>query len=181
MGYDLFAAILFAAITPLVILGFIVFWVMTHRERLRVEDTWEAYAAARTREYFPARGEWPNRLSPGVRWTADDVTYELTVVGAEGSARTRLRAKPRIRLLGSFAVRFDGGVLRTTQQPAGIATRVLENGAERALRSFRQYDDVTLDYRRGRLILEWPGREENVARLDEAARVITQLVASCET
>jgi hypothetical protein len=52
---------------------------------------------------------------------------------------------------------------------------VLDAGARRALLGFRQHDDVALTYRRGKLILEWPGRESNDARLDEAARVIREL------
>lgn len=180
MGYDLIAAVFFVALTPLVILGFIAFWFMTHRERAELEDTWEHYAAARTREYFPARGEWPNRLSPGVRWTHGNVTYQLTAVGIEAGARTRISAKPHGRLLGSFALRFDGERLAITEQPAGLAERVLASKARRALLSFRQYDDVTLTYRRGRLTLEWPGRESNFPRLDEASAVLQTFVEAVD-
>jgi hypothetical protein len=180
VGYDLFGALFFSALTPLVILGFIIFWVMTNQERALVEDNWESYANRRSREYFPARGEWPNRISPGVRWTADFVTYELTAVGVEANARTRISGKPRERLLGSFALRFEGAELIVTESHAGLAARVLEGAGRRALLGFRQRDDVTVRYRRGRIALEWPGRETNDARLDEASRVVTTLVAGVE-
>lgn len=188
MGYDLFGGLFFAALTPLVILGFVVFWVMTHRERAVVEDNWETYAAKRGREYFPARGEWPNRSSPGVRWVRDSVAYELTAVGVEAGARTRMSGKPRERLLGSFMVRFEGAALIVTETHRGLAARVLDaagssaepGAARRALLGFRQMDDVTLRYRRGRIALEWPGRETNDARLDEASRVIEALVAAVD-
>lgn len=180
MGYDLLGGLFFAALTPLVILGFVVFWVMTNEERAAIEDNWEELAIRRGYEYFPARGEWPNRISPGVRWVKDAVTLELTAVGVEASARTRITARPRERLLGSFALRFDGAALVVTETHPGLASRVLEGGARRALLGFRQRDDVTARYRRGRIVLEWPGREVNDARIDEASRVVTLLVGGVE-
>lgn len=180
MGYDLFGGLFFAALTPLVILGFILFWVMTNRERAHVEDNWETYAAKREREYFPARGEWPNRNSPGVRWVVSSVPFELTAVGVESGARTRMTGKPRERLLGSFMVHFEGAELIVKESHPCLAERVLDAGGRRALLGFRQKDDVTLRYRRGRIALEWPGRETNDARLDEASRVIAELVTAVD-
>src|SRR5690606_24695954 len=89
---------------PLVLLGFVVFCAMTARERRLIEDHWETYAARRRREYVPARGEWPNRTSPSVLWKASDVRYELSVIGVERNARTRLVAWPHEGLLGRFVV-----------------------------------------------------------------------------
>lgn len=194
MGYDLLGGLLFAALTPLVILSFIAFWLMTNRERAFIEQAWESFAASREREFVPARGEWPNRTSPLVRWSRDDVAFVLSVVGLEGGARTRLAARPRGRLLGGFAVRAGaraddelaiGDALfsqtfAVRERPAGLAERVLDAEAQRALLSFRQRDDVTLRYRRGAIVLEWPGREANDARLEEAERVVASLVAKID-
>lgn len=180
MGYDLFGGLLFAALTPLVILGFVVFWLATDSERAFIEDHWEAFAASRGWEYFPARGEWPNRNSPGVRWVSAHRTYELTAVGVEASARTRVTGRPIERLLGSFKVRFEGAEMIVTESHGGLAARVLDGESRRAFLGFRQWDDVTLRYRRGRISLEWPGRESNDARIDEASRVIEILVRGVE-
>ncbi len=190
MGYEILVALFMTVIVPLVVLGFIAFWAMTNRERAIIEDTWRSYALARHREYVPARGEWPNRTSPSVRWSSDDLRIELSVVGAEANARTRLVAWPRGKLLGNFVVgqkdRHRGGTggitdlafqstFSVTERPHGLAARVLDDRARRALLGFWQHDDVVLTYRRGKLILDWPGRESNDARLDEATRVIREL------
>ena len=197
MGYDLIGGLLFLVLAPLVILGFIAFWKMTNLERAEIERTWEMYAANREREYVPARGEWPNRTSPSIRWRRDDIDFALSLVGLEADARTRVSARPHGRLLGSFevltsttrsdesGVRFADAAFSQTfvvsERPAGVAARVLNEGARRALLGFRQGDDVALRYRRGRLILEWPGRESNDARLDEAERVLRELVRGVDT
>lgn len=190
MGYDLIGAVLFAALTPLVVLGFVAFWMMTNRERSDLERAWETWAAARGRELVPARGEWPNRTSPAVRWTADDVSFVLTVVGAEARARTRLVARPRGRLLGSFRVRagvagageskvgdaYFAQAFALRERPAGLAARVLDDESQKALLRFRQRDDISLSYHRGRITLEWPGRESSDARIAEAEHVVAALV-----
>ena len=189
MGYEILVALFMTVLLPVVLLGFIVFWAMTSRERAFIEDSWRSYAVTRHREYVPARGEWPNRTSPSVRWMSDELRLELSVVGAEANARTRLIAWPRGKLLGNFTVgpksrhRGSGGIADpafesaygVTERPNGLAARVLDEPARRALLGFRLRDDVMLTYRRGKLILEWPGRESNDARLDEAARVIREL------
>ena len=195
MGYEILVALFMTVLMPVVVLGFIVFWSMTSRERAVIEDSWRSYAVTRHREYVPARGEWPNRTSPSVRWAAGELRLELSVVGAEANARTRLVAWPRGKLLGSFTAgprsRNRGGTGGITdaafesafgvaERPNGLAARVLDDGARRALLGFRQRDDVVLTYRRGKLILEWPGRETNDARLDEAARVIRELARGVE-
>lgn len=189
MGYEILVALFLTVLAPLVVLGFVAFWVTTSRERAFIEDTWRSYALLRRREYVPARGEWPNRTSPTVRWLDGDLRLELSVVGVEAGARTRLVAWPRGKLLGSFTVvprgRHSGtGGIRdaafacafaVSDKPSGLAARALDARARRALLAFRQHDDVILSYRRGKLILEWPGRESNDARLDEAARAMSEL------
>jgi hypothetical protein len=177
MGYELLVAFFCTVLLPLVVLGFVVFWTMNHRERAEVEDTWESYAAGRAREYLPARGEWPNRTLPAVRWKAGDLRFELSTVGAEAGARTRLAVWPRGRLVGGFVVRpAPGGAVDVSEsKPAGIADAVLDASARRALLGFWQHDAVVLRYGRGRLALEWPGREQNAARIDEAVVVVTAL------
>ncbi|MBX3200804.1 MAG: hypothetical protein KF850_04645 [Labilithrix sp.] len=189
MGYEILVALFLTVLAPLVILGFVAFWAMTSRERALIEDTWRSYALSRGREYVPARGEWPNRTSPTVRWLDGDVRLQLSVAGVEAGARTRLVAWPRGKLLGTFTVvpkgrqSGTGGIhdaafacaFAVTDKPSGLAARVLDARARRALLAFRQHDDVVLAYRRGKLILEWPGRESNDARLDEAARAMTEL------
>lgn len=196
MGYEILAAFVGVVLLPLVLLGFIAFWAMTARERRAIEDGWETYAARRQREYVPARGEWPNRTSPSVRWKANDVRYELSVVGVEGNARTRLVAWPHESLLGRFVigsknrVKNDGAkdlddaffqaAFAVSERPAGIAARALDAAARKALLGFWQRDDIVLGYRRGKLILEWPGRESNEARIDEAERVLGELARSVD-
>jgi hypothetical protein len=197
VGYELLLAFFLMVLLPLVIAGFIASWMMTHEERQTLEQTWEGWALKRSREYVPAYGEWPNRTSPNVRWQGDDFSFSLSARGKEGGARTRLVAWPRGRLLGDFTVVsrtsaaastrrssidveiedefFASAFVVTAERPSGIAGRVLDDDARRALLGFWQRDDVRLLYRHGRLTLEWPGRESNQARLDEAERVLCEL------
>lgn len=193
MGYEILATFFLMVLMPLVILGFITFWALVSNERAMIEDTWRSYARSRDREYLPARGEWPNRTSPSVRWVDDDLRLQLSVVGVEANARTRLVAWPPGKLLGSFVVQQKrdrkedaAGIhdaafecaFAVSSKPDGLALRVLDEKARRALLGFWQRDDVVLTYRRGKLTLEWPGRESNDARLDEATRVMGEL-AQC--
>jgi hypothetical protein len=195
MGYGILFTLFLIVLVPSVVLGFVVFWSLVSRERAFIEDTWRSYALARHLEYVPARGDWPNRSSPSVRWLNGDLRLRLSVVGVEGNARTRLVAWPRDKLLGTFMVRQkrrrseeNGGIhdpafecaFAVSSRPQGLAARVLSERARRALLGFWQRDDVVLTYRRGKLILEWPGRESNDARLDEAARVMGELARGVE-
>ncbi|HVH41795.1 MAG TPA: hypothetical protein VM925_05610 [Labilithrix sp.] len=196
MGYEILVALFLVVLVPLVVLGFIAFWMMTSRERAAIEDTWRSYALTHDREYVPARGEWPNRTSPSVRWLKGDLRLQLSVVGVEANARTRLVAWPRGKLLGSFAVEPRNGrrteavhgidnaafvsAFAVTEKPAGLAARVLDDRAQRALLGFWQKDEIVLSYRRGKLVLEWPGRESNAARMDEAARVMSELARAVD-
>lgn len=189
MGFDLLAAMLFAALLPLVILGFVAFWIMTSRDREHVAATWERYAARHALAFAPPEGGWPNRTSPVISWQDGEVEYRLEPLGREGHSRTRLTIRPsRAKLLGKLSVaarsHVSGGgsargledsaflaAYRVIEQPAGLARRVLTPEVRRALLAFRQGDSVTLGYRRGRALVEWPGGELNDARLDEARRL----------
>jgi hypothetical protein len=180
-----------------VMLGFVAFWRLTNRERAALEEHWRGYAARRGLEYLEAAGDWPNRSSPAVEWTRGAVRFRLGSLGKEARARTRLVAWPRAKLLGALAIgtspggtdgtgdlgiddKFFTDAFRVREQPRGFAARVLDRPARVALLSFRQGDDVSLVYRRGRLVLEWPGREWNDARIDEAERVLADLVRAVE-
>ena len=199
MGYEILVTLFLIVLMPLVLLGFIAFWTLVKRDRAFIEDTWRSYARSRHHEYLPARGEWPNRTSPSVRWRSGELRLQLFVVGVEADARTRLVAWPSGKLLGSFVVREkrsrrdgrrNGNVgihdpafacaFTVASKPANLAVRVLSDRARRALLGFWQRDDVVLTYRRGKLTLDWPGRESNDARLDEAVRVMEDLVRGVE-
>lgn len=195
MGYEILVAFFLVVLAPIVVLGFVVYWALVSRERASIESTWEGYAHARDREYVPARGEWPNRTSPFIRWRDDDLRLELHVVGVEAGARTRLVGWPPGKLLGRLTVSHRRGApeasagiddaafcsaFRIASRPDGLAQRLLDARARRALLGFWQRDDVVLTYRRGKLTLEWPGRESNDARIDEAVRVMRELARSVD-
>ena len=174
MGYDLFGAIGFAIITPLVIAGFIAFWILTNHERKQLEDTWRVFAAARGRDYEEATGEWPNRTSPAVQWHAEDVTYRLESRGREARAFTRLVARPTASVLGLVRIRADHGHI--ARASVRIAHSLVTAELEKRLMAFSHGDSVLFTYRRGRFVLEWPGREENDARIAEGKRVLDAAV-----
>lgn len=188
MGYEILVALFLAVIVPLTILGFVVFWAMTHQERRVLEDTWRSFADRRGRQYVAAKGEWPNRSSPVVRWDG----FELSVEGVEGGARTRLAARVAERLsgIGEFTVQssrrqpkqrvitgdpfFDQAFTITSERPRRASLRILDDeGVRRALLGFWQRDEIELRFTRGRLTLTWPGREANESRIDEAERALS--------
>lgn len=174
MGYDLLGAALFMLLTPVVIVGFVAYWVVAARDRAELEVRWRAYAAARALEYVAASGEWPNRTSPAIRWTCDPAELWLTTRGREAKRRTRLAVRPRGALLGSLVATTEGaapGTLRTRERPAKFSDRLLPQEVTRRLLGFAQGERVTISYLRGRLSIEWPGGELNDARLDEARRL----------
>lgn len=176
MGYDLLAAIGFVLLTPLVIAGFAAFWFLTHHERTTLERDWRAFAERRDRTYEEAEGEWPNRTSPAVTWTNDGVRYRLESRGREARVWTRLYAWPDVKVLGVVGVRARGG--RIAVRSIRVARGVLTPELSRRLVAFSQGEEVTFSYRRGRLLVEWPGRESNDARIDEAERVLEAAVSS---
>lgn len=180
MGYDLLAAVFFILMTPVVIAGFCAFWVVNARDQEAVSSCWQSYARARGLAFVAPEGEWPNRSSAAITWTSDDAALRISTAGREAKVRTRLVVKPDATLLGTVVWIADepgAGGVRTSERPAGFAQRILSPRVERALFALRQRDRVTLRYRRGRVIIEWPGGELNDARLD-AARRLGEEVAS---
>lgn len=174
MGHELLMAFGIFIATPLVIGGFVVFWAMTNHERSVLEDNWRAFAKRRGREYEPAEGEWPNRTSPAVTWTADGVRYRLEARGKEADVLTRLVAWPDVKVLGIVKVKVDDGRIAFTR--VRVAQRLLTHEVRRRLLGFSQGQPVAFSFRRGRLLIEWAGRETNDARIDEAELVLAVAV-----
>lgn len=177
MGYDLIAGILAVALTPFVLLGFAVFWMVNARDHEEHSASFAAYAGARGLHFAPPEGAWPNRTSAAVTWKHESASMRFSVIGRESKTKTRLTIRPRNALLGTLVASANESrtELRTTARPAGFAKRVLTPEITRALLGFSQRDKVVLTYRRGRFLLEWPGRELNDARLD-AARVVGEAI-----
>jgi hypothetical protein len=186
MGYEILASFFAFILLPITVGCFIAFWKMTNHARAELEDSFRALADRRGREYVEAEGEWPNRTSASVAWTNEGVRFRLDSVGKEGGARTRLVAWPNAKLLGALIVTAADGAGRferafsVVARPRGFDERILDERAKKTMLAFRQGDDVRLAYRRGRLVLTWPGREMNEARIDEAERLVTDLVRSVE-
>jgi hypothetical protein len=177
MGYDLLAAIGFAILLPAVVLGFVGFWALTHRERQGVEDSWRDYAARRGLAFREAEGDWPNRSSPSLEWTLGTTRFRLLTMGREARAHTRLVVEPAEKILGTLVVVASAApALRVRATPAVLEARLLDDAVRRALLAFKQLGAVSLAYRRGRVVIEWRGRETREARLDEA-RALGEAVA----
>jgi hypothetical protein len=173
VGYDLLAAVSFIVLTPVVIVAFVIFWFVNARDHEALAATWRSYARARGLDFEPPGGEWPNRTAPGITWTTEAATLRLTTIGREAKVRTRLVVRPRATLLGSLVwICEEGGsgAIRTAERPAGFGERIVPPDVRRALLALRQRDRVTLAYRKGRVVVEWPGGEQSEARLDEARR-----------
>jgi hypothetical protein len=183
VGYDLLAGLLFAALTPLVVVGFVIYWIVTAKDREEHGSFLEGYAKARDLTFLPAEGEWPNRTSPSITWTSERADMRLTILGRETKARTRLVVKPTQALMGELFATPDPDTyakLLVRERPKGLADRVLDERVRRSILGFCQRDHVTLTYRRGRFFLEWPGREINDARLDAARRVGDDLASAID-
>ena len=186
MGYEILAAFIGFVLFPIVLAGFVAFWRLTNQARSELEDSFRRLADRRGREYIEADGEWPNRTSARVAWTNDGVRFRLDSVGKEGGARTRLVAWPTGKLLGTLIVSAKNGGGRfehsfnVQARPRDFEQRLLDERVKKELLAFRQGDDVRLAYRRGRLVLTWPGRETNEARIDEAERVLCDLVRAVD-
>jgi hypothetical protein len=169
VGYDLLAGIAFACLTPLVLLGFVVFWLVNAKDHEELAALWRRYAAARGLAFVEPEGEWPNRTSPAIAWTCAGAHLCISRRGREARVRTRLTVRPSGALLGVLSVVVDGaGGVAIQQRPPGLAARLLTDHVRRLLLGFRQQGRVTLTYRRGRVAVEWAGGEQNDARLDEA-------------
>ena len=117
-------------------------------------------------------------------WSDEAASFRLTTVGREAKVRTRLVVRPRATLLGSLVwVCDEGGTarVRTSERPAlASEQRIVSERVRRALLALRQRDRVTLTYRRGRIVVEWPGGERNDARLDAARRLAEALAESVD-
>jgi hypothetical protein len=183
VGYDLLSAVFFVFMTPVVISGFCVFWIVNARDHEALASTWQAYARTRGLDFVSPEGEWPNRTAAAIAWKSTEAELRLTTVGREAKVRTRLTVKPRATLLGSVVWICDeaaAGRIQTRERPAGFARRVVGPRVQRALLGLRQRDRVTFSYRRGRIVIEWPGGELNDARLDEARRLGDEVARAIE-
>jgi hypothetical protein len=183
MGYDLVAALFFIAITPLVIAGFILFWIVNASDREELARAWGAFANARGLELSPPEGEWPNRTAPAIVWTEERAELRITLIGREAAVRTRLTVRPRGSLLGTFAMELgERGSTPTAlaERPARFGERILTERVMRMLLGFRQHQRVIVTYRRGRVAVEWPGGERNDARLDEARRLGAEIARTID-
>jgi hypothetical protein len=183
VGYDLLAAVFFVAITPFVVAGFIAFWVVNAADHEALARTWSAYAKRRGLALTPPAGEWPNRSAPAITWSEGQADLTITTVGREATVRTRLTVRPRGSLLGTLAMELPAhGITpaRMTERPARFGQRILTERVMRMLLGFRQHDRLVVTYRRGRVVVEWPGGEQSDARLDEARRLGSELAHTIE-
>ncbi len=182
MGYDLLAAVFFIATTPLVLAGFVLFWVVNARDHEELASIWRAFAAKRGLGFIEPENDWPNRTSPIVTCTDGDAELRISARGREADVRTRLTVRPRSALLGRLVIRVDphGADLRVLERPAGFARRIVTDRVRRGLLGFRQREQLTFRYQRGRVIIEWPGGERNDARLDEALRLGVEIARTID-
>jgi hypothetical protein len=177
MGWDALGWIFFLTSTPLILVGFVLFWVVTARDHSAIEELWTAYAQKRGLELVPATGEWPNRTNPAMTWTKDGTTFRIAARGREASMRTRASATPSGVLLGSFRAIVEGGTIALAGRPESLAARIVDDAVRRELLAFHQGARLVLSYRRGVIALEWRGAERNDARLDEARVLLERLAA----
>ncbi len=183
MGYDLLAAVFFVTITPLVVAGFVLFWIVNAGDHEDLARTWRAFAKARGVDLVPPEGEWPNRTAPTIAWAEDTAELRITTVGREASVRTRLTVRPRGTLLGTLAMQLpEHGTTpaKLTERPARFGDRILTERVMRLLLGFRQHDRLVVTYRRGRVVVEWPGGERNDARLAEAMRLGAEIARTID-
>ena len=177
MGYDLIVAACFVLLTPVVIAGFIVFWIVNAQDHAVVAKAWSAYARSRGLRFVAPAGEWPNRTPPSVRWETSGAELRITTVGKEATVHTRVVVRPRAAPLGQLIWVCDDDRIAVRERPAGFKERMVSDRVERALHALRQRDKVSLSYRRGKVIVDFPGGELNDARLD-AARTLGDEIAS---
>ena len=183
MGYDLVAALLFMAITPLVIAGFVMFWVVNASDQEELARVWASFAGARGLALSAPEGEWPNRTAPAIVWTEERAELRITTVGREAQVRTRLTVRPRGPLLGTLAMELGHhgtAPALLTDRPARFGERILTERVMRMLLGFRQHQRLVVTYRRGRVVVEWPGGEMNDARLDEARRLGAEIARTID-
>jgi len=174
VGYDILVAVTFVVLTPVVIAGFIVFWIVNARDHEELAALWRGYAKRRGLDFVEPEGDWPNRTAPVITWSDELAELRITSIGREARVRTRLVIRPRSTLLGTLAMVVDAagaGDVELRERPAGFRQRIVTEDVRRMLLGFRQRDRITVRYRRGRITVEWPGGERNDARLDEARRL----------
>jgi hypothetical protein len=177
MGYDLLAGIGFSILVPFVLLGYAIYWALTHRQRTNVEDAWRDYAASHGLGFEEADGDWPNRTSPAMTWTSGPTRFRLVTLGRESRAHTRLVVEPAEKILGTLVVVGDHAPeLRVRSKTPGLTERLLDDAVRHAMLAFKQEGAVSLAYRRGKVVIEWRGRETRETRLDEA-RTLAETVA----
>ncbi|MDB4944356.1 MAG: hypothetical protein JWP97_3890 [Labilithrix sp.] len=183
MGYDLLAAVSFILLTPVVIVGFIAYWIVNARDHEELAGVWASYARARGITFEPPGGEWPNRTAPTLRWKIGRAELLLVVVGRESKVHTRLVVRPRSPLLGTLVWAAFGpgsGEIRQREHPRAFGARLVDERVHRALLSLRQRDRVSLAYRRGRVVVDWPGGERSDARLDAARTLGAELLRAID-
>jgi hypothetical protein len=188
VGYDLFVI----ALIVLSIVAAILFVVARDRLRRRdegdVSSVWSDYARERGLTFVPPEGEWPNRSVP--RLSGNDGDLQVVLVREGEEVVTRMELRPKESLLGRMHVttadtagapNLPRVVLEETvldpalsvfSKPPQLAETVVTSDVARALSGFRMGGDLSFEYERGRIVLEWKGGERNGARLDEARRVV---------
>jgi hypothetical protein len=183
VGYDLLVAVTFVVMTPVVVMGFILFWVVNARDHEELATLWRGYAKKRGLDFVAPEGEWPNRSAPELTWSDALAELTITAIGKEARVRTRLVIRPRSALLGTLTMAVDSagaGELEQRERPAGFARRIVTADVRRLLLGFRQRDRLVVRYRRGLITVEWPGGERNDARLDEARRLGEAMAAAVD-
>ena len=186
MGYDIFVI----ALMVLSVIAAILFVVARDRLRRRdegdVSSVWSDYARERGFTFVPPTGEWPNRSVP--RLSARDGDLQVVLVREGEQVLTRMELRPRESLLGRMHVTTESSAaanlpevvlteevldpaLSVFSKPPQLAETVITSEVARALSGFRMGGDLSFEYERGRIVLEWKGGERNGARLDEARRV----------
>jgi hypothetical protein len=109
-----------------------------------------------------------------VSWQSDGVRFRLESRGKEADVVTRVLAWPDVKVLGVVQVKVDDGRIERAQ--VRVAQRLLTHEVRRRLLGFSQGQPIAFSFRRGRLLIEWAGREMNDARIDEAEQVLTVAV-----
>jgi hypothetical protein len=194
MGPEVPVIVLFGLIGPMFLVGFLLYWRITHLDRHRLEEIWAAYARRRGLAFVPAEGEWPNRGAPRIEWRESDARYRIEARGAESFAWTGVVASLAVEATGVLTFRRAGPKDAGAQtgdplldarytvhaEPADLVRRVLTADVKRALLGFDVGARGTLTYQHGDVRLFWAGAEENDARLDEARDVVRRVVRAFE-
>lgn len=186
MGYDF----LVIALMVLSVVAAIV--IVVARDRLRrrdeggVSSVWAEYARANGFTFVAPSGEWPGRTVP--RLVSADGELQIVLVREGETVLTRMELRPHESLLGRLHVTTQSPAPNLAQvslaqekldpalavfsRPPQLAESVVTTDVARALSGFRMGGDLSFEYERGRIVLEWRGGERNGARLDEARRVL---------